>query len=225
MIVFWRLFLAVTLTDFVFFHKAMHQQEREARVKAMVIRAVSFAVLALLFCHRYLTEGWPFLEEVTLPGWVCILLFAAFHGFTDHYFQLGGKIKYGYTISFFLKNFINTLFLVLIAPFRTLYEISLPNRGWYFWWGFYWLRACWVGLFLPLSKTLTGAIIRRLMNSGFWHWCVRFSFYLCCCRACVGRWYLWCGWGRVYMPARSVCWIFPPGPFSWGRLGRRLSAF
>lgn len=122
MIVFWRLFLAVTLTDFVFFHKGLYKQQQEVRVKAMVIRAVSFAVLALLLCHRYLTEGWPFLEEVTLPGWVCILLFAVFHGFTDHYFYLGGKIKYGYTLSFFLKNFVNVLFLVLIAPFRTLYE-------------------------------------------------------------------------------------------------------
>ena len=121
MIVFWRLFLALFLTDFVFIPRSLHKWQ-SGRLKAMVWRSVTFALLALVFCHRYLTEGWPFLEEVTLPGWVCILLFALFHGFPDYYFQLGGKIKYGYTVSFFLKNFINVLFLVLIAPFRTLYE-------------------------------------------------------------------------------------------------------
>ena len=121
MIVFWRLFLAVTLTDFVFFHKTLHKQQ-ESHLKAMAIRSLAFAILALLFCHRYLAMGWPFLEEVTLPGWVCILLFALFHGFTDYYFHFGGKIKWGYTLSFFVKNFVNVLFLVLIAPFETLYE-------------------------------------------------------------------------------------------------------
>ena len=121
MIVFWRLFLAVTLTDFVFFHKAVHKQQ-EDHLKAMAIRSVAFAVLAFLFCHKYLTMGWPFLEEVTLPGWVCILLFALFHGFTDHYFHFGGKYKWGYTLSFFVKNFVNVLFLVLIAPFEELYH-------------------------------------------------------------------------------------------------------
>ena len=121
MIVFWRLFLAVILTDFVFFHKAIHKQETN-HLKAMAIRSVSFAVLAILFCHRYLTMGWPFLEEATLPGWVCILLFALFHGFTDYYFHFGGKMKWGYTLSFFVKNFVNVLFLILIAPFEELYN-------------------------------------------------------------------------------------------------------
>ena len=122
MIVFWRLFLALFLTDFVFFHRAVYRMQQQSRLKAMAIRSGTFAVLALAFCHNYLTEGWPFLEEVTLPGWVCILLFALFHGFTDYYFQLGGKFKYGYTLTFFLKNFVNVLFLVLISPFRVLYE-------------------------------------------------------------------------------------------------------
>lgn len=121
MIVFWRLCLALFLTDFVFFPRSL-QRLQQGRVKAMLWRGTTFAVLALLFCHNYLHMGWPFLEEVTLPGWVCILLFAGFHGFTDYYFQLGGKIKGGYTLTFFLKNFVNLLFLVLIAPFQVLYE-------------------------------------------------------------------------------------------------------
>lgn len=122
MIVFWRLFLALFLTDFVFFHKAVYRMQQQSRLKAIIIRAFAFAGLALAFCHQYLTEGWPFLEEVTLPGWVCILLFALFHGVTDYYLQLGGKLQYGYTVTFFLKNFVNVLFLVLISPFRVLYE-------------------------------------------------------------------------------------------------------
>ena len=122
MIVFWRLFLALFLTDFVFFHKAVYQMQQQSRLKAMAIRSATFTVLALAFCHSYLTEGWPFLEEVTLPGWVCILLFALFHGLTDYYFQLGGKAKYGHTLTFFLKNFVNVLFLVLISPFEELYK-------------------------------------------------------------------------------------------------------
>ncbi len=122
MIVFWRLFLALFLTDFVFFHKALHEAQQKSRVKAMAIRSLTFAVLAMLFCYHYLTQPWPFLEEFSLPGWVCILLFALFHGFTDYYYQLGGKIKYGYTLTFFLKNFVNILFLILMAPFKALYE-------------------------------------------------------------------------------------------------------
>lgn len=122
MIVFWRLFLALSLTDFVFFPRVVSRVEQTNHFKAMLIRSVTFALLALAFCHNYLTEPWPFLEEVLLPGWACILLFALFHGFTDYYFRLGGKIKYGYTLSFFLKNFVNILFLVLISPFRVLYE-------------------------------------------------------------------------------------------------------
>ena len=122
MIVFWRLFLALFLTDCVFFHKTLYKMQQESHWKAMAIRATSFSVLALVFCWRYLTMGWPFLEEVTLPGWVCIILFALFHGFTDYYFQFGGKFKYSHTLTFFVKNFVNILFLVLIAPFTTLYE-------------------------------------------------------------------------------------------------------
>ncbi len=122
MIVFWRLFLALFLTDFVFFSKRIYNLQQRSRVAAMAVRSGTFLVLATSFCWRYLSIQWPFLEEVLLPGWLCILLFALFYGFTDYYFQLGGKVKYGYTLSFFLKNFVNILFLVLIAPFQTLYE-------------------------------------------------------------------------------------------------------
>ncbi|MBR2082490.1 MAG: hypothetical protein IJ876_05740 [Elusimicrobiaceae bacterium] len=122
MIVFWRLFLALFLTDFVFFHRSIHRIQQKSRLQAMAIRSVTFAILALAFCHRYLTHPWPFLEEFTLPGWVCIILFALFHGFTDYYYQFGGKVKGGYTLTFFIKNTINVLFLVLMAPFKTLYE-------------------------------------------------------------------------------------------------------
>ena len=122
MIVFWRLFLALFLTDCVFFHKTLHNMQQTSHWKAMVIRSTVFSVMALLFCWRYLQMGWPFLEEVTLPGWMCIILFALFHGFTDYYFQFTGKFKYGATTTFFVKNFINVLFLILIAPFNTLYE-------------------------------------------------------------------------------------------------------
>ncbi len=122
MIVFWRLFLALFLTDFVFFHKTLHRLQQESHLKAMALRSTAFTVLAVALCWNYLTMGWPFLEEVTLPGWLCIILFALFHGYTDYYFQFGGKVKYGYTLSFFVKNFVNVLFLVLMAPFETLYQ-------------------------------------------------------------------------------------------------------
>ena len=122
MIVFWRLFLALFLTDFVFLNHSLTRFWKDSRLKEMAVRTGVFVVLALAFCHRYLAEGWPFLEEVTLPGWVCILIFALFHEVTVNYFRLGGKIKYGYTLSFFLQNFVNILFLVLISPFRALYE-------------------------------------------------------------------------------------------------------
>ncbi len=122
MIVFWRLFLALCLTDFVFLNRSLTRLWQENRWKEMAVRAGLFAGLALLFCHNYLTEGWPFMEEVTLPGWVCILIFALFHGFAVYYFRLGGKIKYGHTLSFLIQNFVNILFLVLISPFRALYE-------------------------------------------------------------------------------------------------------
>ena len=77
MIVFWRLFLALFLTDFVFLNRSLTRLWKDNRVKEMTVRAGVFAVLALTLCHRYLSEGWPFMEEVTLPGWVCILIFAA----------------------------------------------------------------------------------------------------------------------------------------------------
>lgn len=121
MIVFWRLFLALCLTDFVLLQDSLVQVLKLNRWKLIVARSGLFALLALALCHNYLTEGWPFIADVILPGWVCILLFALFHGVSDHYFELGGKMKVGYTLSFFLKNFVNILFLVLIAPFRELY--------------------------------------------------------------------------------------------------------
>ena len=104
MIVFWRLFLALFLTDFVFFNKKVYQLQQTSRLGAFAIRSVTFFVLATAFCWKYLFWQWPFLEEVLLPGWLCISLVALFYGFTDYYFQLGGKIKGGYTLSFFLKN-------------------------------------------------------------------------------------------------------------------------
>ena len=122
MIVFWRLFLALCLTDFVLLHDSLVHLLKLNRWKLMAARSGLFAVLALALCHNYLTEGWPFIADVILPGWVCILLFALFHGVIDRYFGLGGKMKWGYTLSFFLKNFVNILLLVLIAPFRELYE-------------------------------------------------------------------------------------------------------
>ena len=122
MIVFWRLFLALFLTDFVFFNKKVYQLQQNSRWAALAVRSGTFFVLATAFCWKYLFWQWPFLEGVLLPGWLCISLVALFYGFTDYYFQLGGKIKGGYTLSFFLKNFVNILFLVLIAPFQELYE-------------------------------------------------------------------------------------------------------
>lgn len=122
MIVFWRLCLALFLTDCVFFQRTLYKMQQESHWKAMAIRSTAFSAMALALCWRYLTMGWPFLEEVTLPGWACIILFALFHGFTDYYFQFTGKCKYGSTLTFFVKNFVNILFLILIAPFNTLYE-------------------------------------------------------------------------------------------------------
>lgn len=95
---------------------------QKSRVRALAIRSLTFAILATAFCWNYLHMQWPFLEEVLLPGWLCVILFALFHGVADYYFQFGGKVKYGYTLSFFVKNFVNILFLILISPFQTLYE-------------------------------------------------------------------------------------------------------
>lgn len=119
MIVFWRLFLALCLTDFVFLNYALRKVDR---CKAILIHSSVFAMLALLFCHGYLTEPWPFVPGIFLPGWVCILIFALFHGFAFYYFRFGEKEKCGYTFSFLFQLVINFLFLVLISPFRALYE-------------------------------------------------------------------------------------------------------
>ena len=122
MIVFWRLFLAYFLTDFVFFHKTIDQVRQENRTKGMLLHTVVFLFWSFTLCQGYLTMEWPFLELVNLPGWVCILLFGAFHVLTDELFQFGGKCKHGYVLTFFLKNFVNILFLFLCVPFHVLYE-------------------------------------------------------------------------------------------------------
>ena len=122
MIVFWRLFLAYFLTDFVFFHRTINQVRASNRVRGMILQGGIFLVLSLLLCHNYLTMKWPFLDMIALPGWVCIVLFALFQVFTDDLFQYGGKIKHGYVITFFVKNTVNLLFLFLCVPFEVLYH-------------------------------------------------------------------------------------------------------
>ncbi len=122
MIVFWRLFLAYFLTDFVFFHKTINQVRKENRTRGMILHASVFLLWSLALCQGYLTMSWPFLELINLPGWVCILLFGTFHVFTDDLFQFGGKCKHGFVITFFLKNAVNILFLFLCVPFEVLYE-------------------------------------------------------------------------------------------------------
>ena len=122
MIVFWRLFLALCLTDFVFFHRTISNLQKENRFAAMAVRTGTFIVLSFSFCASYLTMKWPFLGLVELHGWMCLVLFALFHGFSDYYFNFGGKIKHGYLLSFLTKNGVNLLFLFLIAPLHILYE-------------------------------------------------------------------------------------------------------
>ena len=122
MIVFWRLFLAYFLTDAVFFHRTINQVRKENPVKGIVLHALVFFFWSFTLCQGYLTMKWPFLELVDLPGWVCILLFGAFHISTDDLFQFGGRMKHGFVLTFFLKNAINILFIFLCVPFHVLYE-------------------------------------------------------------------------------------------------------
>lgn len=122
MIVFWRLFLAYFLTDFVFFHKTIDQVRHENRVRGICLHALVFFFWSFTLCYGYLSMPWPFLELVHLPGWMCIVLFGLFHIFTDDLFQFGGKCKHGFVLTFFLKNTVNVLFLFLCVPFKVLYE-------------------------------------------------------------------------------------------------------
>ena len=122
MIVFWRLFLAYFLTDSVFFHKTINQVRKENPIRGSVLHALVFLFWGFLLCQGYLTMQWPFLDLFDLPGWVCILLFGAFHVSTDGLFQFGGRVKHGFVLTFFLKNGVNILFLFLCVPFHVLYE-------------------------------------------------------------------------------------------------------
>lgn len=122
MIVFWRLFLAYFLTDFVFFHKTIDQVRAENRVRGLVLHTAVFLFWSFLLCYGYLTMPWPFLELILLPGWVCIVLFGMFHVFTDEFFQFHKKCKHGFVLTFVLKNTVNILFLFLCVPFKVLYE-------------------------------------------------------------------------------------------------------
>lgn len=126
MIVFWRLFLAFFLTDFVFFHKTINQMEQENRPRALLLHAGVFLFWAFLLCYGYWTMSWPFLDLFHVPGWLCILMCCAFHVFSDKYFQFGGKIRHGYVLTFFVKTFVNLLFLFLCVPFKALYETGNP---------------------------------------------------------------------------------------------------
>lgn len=122
MIVFWRLFLAYFLTDFVFFHNTINRVRKEQRAKGIFLHGLVFLFWSFTLCQGYLTMKWPFLELVDLPGWACILLFGLFHISTDDLFQFGGKCKYGFVLTFLVKNAVNILFLFLCVPFHVLYE-------------------------------------------------------------------------------------------------------
>ena len=122
MIVFWRLFLAFFLTDFVFFHKTINIMEEQNRPRAIALHAGVFLCWSFLLCYGYLTIKWPFLGFWDIPGWFCILLFCAFLVFTDRFFQFGGKFRHGYVLTFFVKTIVNLLFLFLCVPFKVLYE-------------------------------------------------------------------------------------------------------
>ena len=135
MIVFWRLFLVYFLTDFVFFHKTINQVRKEHPRRGLLLHALVFLFWGFLLCHGYLMMKWPFLELVELPGWVCLLLFGAFHIFTDDYFQFGGRCKHGFVLTFVLKNTVNILFLFLCSPFHVLYQTgSLFAEQWIIFW-------------------------------------------------------------------------------------------
>ena len=122
MIVFWRLFLAYFLTDFISYFKPAEELRTQNRVKRALLRGGTFLAWTLVLCYGYLTMLWPFLEMVHLPGWVVIILFAFFYVFTERFFDFGGKMKHGYFLSFFLKTLVNMLFLFLCVPFHVLYE-------------------------------------------------------------------------------------------------------
>lgn len=122
MIVFWRLFLAFILTDMFFFHKTINESRKINPIRTTVLQLVIFWTIALGLCHNYLTMQWPFLDLINMPGWACIILCGLFQAFADEYFQYGGKMKYGYLATFFVKNFANLFFLFLCVPFHTLYE-------------------------------------------------------------------------------------------------------
>lgn len=122
MIVFWRLFLAFFITDFVLFNHMGEKAFARSRWAGYLLHGGVFLLLSLGLCYGYLTMPWPFLELMDLPGWVCIVLFAVFHVFSDEFFQFGDKFRYGNLATFLVKNFVNFLFLFLCVPFRVLYE-------------------------------------------------------------------------------------------------------
>ena len=122
MIVFWRLFLAFFLTDFVVFNRMAEKLRARSRALGMLLHGGVFLLLCLGLCYGYLTMSWPFLELVHMPGWVCIILLTLFHVFSDEFFQFGGKSRHGYLMTFFVKNLANFLFIFLCVPFKVLYE-------------------------------------------------------------------------------------------------------
>lgn len=122
MIVFWRLFLAFFLTDFVIFNHVGQRISFRSRAAELSFHGGVFLLLSLGLCHDYLTMTWPFLGFLSLPGWMCIVLFTLFHIFSDEFFQFGGKIRHGYLLTFFVKTLSNLLFLFLCVPFHALYE-------------------------------------------------------------------------------------------------------
>ena len=122
MIVFWRLFLTYFLTDLIFCFEPAERLRTRNPLKRIFLHGCVFLVLALLLCYRYLTMPWPFLELVDLPGWVVIITLSIFYMSSALFFNFGGKIKHGYFLSFFLKTFVNMLFLFLCVPFLVLYQ-------------------------------------------------------------------------------------------------------
>ena len=122
MIVFWRLFLAFFLTDFVVFNRMAEKLRARSRALGMLLHGGVFLLLCLGLCYGYLSMQWPFLDLVHVPGWVCIILLTLFHVFSDEFFQFGGKSRHGYLMTFFVKNLANFLFIFLCVPFKVLYE-------------------------------------------------------------------------------------------------------
>ena len=122
MIVFWRLFLAFFITDFLLFNHTGEKAFARFRTAGLLLHGGVFLLLGLGLCYGYLTMPWPFLELINLPGWMCIVLFALFHVFSDEFFQFGGKFRHGYLTTFLVKTIVNLLFLFLCVPFQVLYE-------------------------------------------------------------------------------------------------------